>query len=113
MKTVKMFAVVSFIMFAASGCLTEVGGDEVDDEVSEVESDLVGPLTCTSRGPGFGDCYASAVPTGWTISSGPGIARVTPSGIDPKKAGWYCKGTLGTRTVTAVGVGSATVQCAN
>jgi hypothetical protein len=60
----------------------------------------------TCNGVGAGTCYAATMPSGWTIQAG--STAIAPNGMT---ATWQCGAPSGYRTVTAIGVGSAQVQC--
>ena len=101
--TTTMIAMFSIL----SACAVDEGDEGDEGDLSYEESEATAAVVCTT-GTGAGNCTAATMPTSWTIQQGSGGATIGAGGLT---VGWSCWGTLPTRTVTAVGVGTATVKC--
>jgi hypothetical protein len=105
-KTMTTAMIALFTSLCACAIDTDDELMDIEEETSEISSEIAGTVICT--GYGAGTCTASSMPTGWTITGVGAGANIYPNGLT---ATWSCRGTVPTRLVTAVGVGTATVQC--
>ena len=101
----KTIATLLFCLVCSS-CAVDMDGGEEDVTLEEDISELTGSVVCTGRGSGI--CTASSLPSQWTITGAMGEQWIEQGSTT---VAWYCAGRRNA-TVTAVGVGSATVYCA-